>query len=392
VTNRTITWPEQPTAEPPSRGERDLELIGVTKRFGNFYAVNQMDLTVPQGSFFALLGPSGCGKTTTLRMIAGLEDPSAGSIRLGEDDITDLRPYKRPVNTVFQSYALFPHLTIFDNVAFGLRRRGVKDVKKQVDETLQLVELSGLESRKPAQLSGGQQQRVALARALINRPEVLLLDEPLGALDLKLRRQMQIELKRIQTEVGVTFVHVTHDQEEAMTMADTIAVMNAGVVEQLGEPSDLYENPSTTFVANFLGQSNLIQVKTEPASGGVVVANRAGQSLAVSEARNHSTGDSGWLGVRPEKIAIAASGSTTSAGRNVLTGGVVSDVSFIGVSTQYLVKMPWDQELTIFEQNTGRIDAPRVGDHVDLIWNPEHCFLLDSAQDAHAGQGSEDDE
>src|SRR5262245_27403417 len=236
----------------------DLVLRGVSKRFGSITAVQDLDLTVAAGSFFALLGPSGCGKTTTLRMIAGLEEPSVGAIALGERDITTLRPYRRPVNTVFQSYALFPHLDIFANVAFGLRRRGVKQVRAQVEEMLGLVELAGFDKRRPGQLSGGQQQRVALARALINQPEVLLLDEPLGALDLKLRRQMQIELKRIQTEVGITFIHVTHDQEEAMTMADTIAVMNGGLIEQLGAPAELYDYPATTYVANFLGQSNLV--------------------------------------------------------------------------------------------------------------------------------------
>ena len=211
----------------------DLRLISLRKEFGEFVAVDDINVTVPDGSFFALLGPSGCGKTTTLRMVAGLELPTAGQILIGDQDIANLKPYKRPVNTVFQSYALFPHLDIFENVAFGLRRRGIKDVNEQVNSILELVELAPMARRKPAQLSGGQQQRVALARALINRPDVLLLDEPLGALDLKLRRQMQLELKRIQTEVGITFVHVTHDQEEAMTMADTIAVMNQGKVEQL---------------------------------------------------------------------------------------------------------------------------------------------------------------
>ncbi len=237
---------------------RELRLESVTKRFGDFIAVDELDLVVPQGSFFGLLGPSGCGKTTTLRMIAGLEQPTSGRIVIGGIDVAGVKPYKRPVNTVFQSYALFPHLTIAENIAFGLRRRGVKDFKRQVSDMLELVELEHHAAKKPAQLSGGQQQRVALARALINKPEVLLLDEPLGALDLRLRRQMQIELKRIQSEVGLTFVHVTHDQEEAMTMADTIAVMNRGIIEQMGTPEDLYENPRTTFVANFLGQSNLI--------------------------------------------------------------------------------------------------------------------------------------
>ncbi|MBR7672475.1 ATP-binding cassette domain-containing protein, partial [Streptomyces daliensis] len=235
-----------------------ITLSGVSKVFGDFTAVHPLDLTIPEGSFFALLGASGCGKTTTLRMIAGLEAPTSGSVLLGEEDITSLPPHRRPVNTVFQNYALFPHLDVQDNVAFGLRRRGIKPVKKQVDEMLELVQLGPLARRRPAQLSGGQQQRVALARALINRPRVLLLDEPLGALDLKLRRQMQLELKRIQTEVGITFVHVTHDQEEAMTMADTVAVMYAGRVEQRGAPAELYENPRSTFVANFLGTSNLV--------------------------------------------------------------------------------------------------------------------------------------
>ena len=260
----------------PSSTTRDLRIESLTKQFATFTAVDDLDLVVPQGSFFALLGPSGCGKTTTLRMVAGLERPTTGRIMLGDLDVTTLKPYQRPVNTVFQSYALFPHLDIFDNVAFGLRRRGHKNVDAEVQAMLELVELESQAHKKPTQLSGGQQQRVALARALINQPEVLLLDEPLGALDLKLRRQMQIELKRIQIEVGLTFVHVTHDQEEAMTMADTIAVMNKGVIEQMGAPSELYENPRTTFVANFLGQSNLIQAEVVDNSGDQPRGRRAG--------------------------------------------------------------------------------------------------------------------
>src|SRR3954463_4883766 len=263
----------------------DLMLTSVTKRFGAFTAVDDLDLTVESGRFYALLGPSGCGKTTTLRMVAGLEEPTAGTIELGGKDISRLKPYKRPVNTVFQNYALFPHLDIFENVAFGLRRRGVKDVKRQVHEMLELVELGEYGPRRPGQLSGGQQQRVALARALINKPQVLLLDEPLGALDLKLRRQMQIELKRIQTEVGITFIHVTHDQEEAMTMADTIAVMNKGLIEQQGEPATLYDNPATTFVANFLGQSNLLPVRVTGRDGDRAVVDCSGQALAVPAER-----------------------------------------------------------------------------------------------------------
>ena len=363
----------------------DLRLQDVTKRFGDFVAVDAIDLTVPQGSFFALLGPSGCGKTTTLRMVAGLEEPTTGRVLIGDEDITHLRPYRRPVNTVFQSYALFPHLSIFENVAFGLRRRGVKDFKQKTRDMLELVQLEQYGARKPAQLSGGQQQRVALGRALINEPGVLLLDEPLGALDLKLRRQMQIELKRIQTEIEVTFVHVTHDQEEAMTMADTIAVMNHGVIEQMGAPGDLYENPKTTFVANFLGQSNLIMASVTDPNGEAVVVDCHGQKAGVLPGRSHIREGDGWLGVRPEKIFASPAGSEDHSGVNVLTGGRVTDVSFIGVSTQYLVAMPWDQELMVFEQNTGQRAPFKNGDDVDLAWSREHAYLLDATQDAHAG-------
>jgi spermidine/putrescine transport system ATP-binding protein len=370
---------------------KDLRLESLTKRFGDFVAVRDLTLTVPNGSFFALLGPSGCGKTTTLRMVAGLEDPTAGQVLIGEQDITRLRPYKRPVNTVFQSYALFPHLTIFENVAFGLRRRGVKDYKQKTLDMIELVQLAPYASRKPSQLSGGQQQRVALGRALINEPGVLLLDEPLGALDLKLRRQMQIELKRIQTEIDVTFVHVTHDQEEAMTMADTIAVMNHGVIEQMGAPGDLYENPVTTFVANFLGQSNLIMTDVLDTSGSDVIVDCHGQKLGVVSSRAHADGRNAWLGIRPEKIFAGTSGDDEHVGSNVLTGGRITDVSFVGVSTQYLVAMPWGQELMVFEQNTGRRSLFRNGDEVDLSWSPGHAFLLDADQDAHAGMMTAED-
>jgi spermidine/putrescine transport system ATP-binding protein len=343
---------------------------------------------VEQGRFFALLGPSGCGKTTTLRMVAGLEEPTSGTITIAGRDISRLKPYKRPVNTVFQNYALFPHLDIFENVAFGLRRRGVKDVKKQVGEMLELVELGGFGQRRPGQLSGGQQQRVALARALINRPQVLLLDEPLGALDLKLRRQMQIELKRIQTEVGITFVHVTHDQEEAMTMADTIAVMHHGVIEQLGAPAELYDSPATTFVSNFLGQSNLVKAEVVGRDGDDVVVDAQGSKLGAPGSRARRTEGTVWVGVRPEKVFLAQEGSESSDGSNRLAGGTVSDVSFIGVSTQYLVRMPWGQELTVFEQNSGARESFRAGEKVDLHWTPAHTFLLDADQDAHAGDES----
>ncbi|MEU4196787.1 ABC transporter ATP-binding protein [Kribbella sp. NPDC026611] len=363
----------------------DLVLHGISKQFAGHRAVDQLDLTVPSGSFFALLGPSGCGKTTTLRMIAGLEQPTAGSIRLGEQEISGLRPYKRPVNTVFQNYALFPHLDIFENVAFGLKRRGVKDFKSKVDDMLGLVELGGYGKRRPSQLSGGQQQRVALARALINRPQVLLLDEPLGALDLKLRRQMQLELKRIQTEVGITFVHVTHDQEEAMTMADTIAVMNAGVIEQLGTPAELYDLPATTFVANFLGQSNLIRAAIIGQAEENLIVDVHGRKVTVPLPRCRVTEGEVWMGIRPEKVFLAQAGTEQSNGSNQLRGATVTDVSYVGVSTQYLAKLPWGQELTVFEQNTGARGTLEVGASVDLHWLPEHTFVLDAEQDALAG-------
>jgi spermidine/putrescine transport system ATP-binding protein len=363
----------------------DLVLRDISKQFAGQRAVDQLDLTVPAGSFFALLGPSGCGKTTTLRMIAGLEEPTTGSIRLGDQEISGLRPYKRPVNTVFQNYALFPHLDIFENVAFGLKRRGVKDFKPKVEEMLGLVELSTYGKRRPSQLSGGQQQRVALARALINRPQVLLLDEPLGALDLKLRRQMQLELKRIQTEVGITFVHVTHDQEEAMTMADTIAVMNAGVIEQLGTPAELYDLPATTFVANFLGQSNLVRASIIGQADENLVVEVHGRKVMVPLPRCRVTEGDVWMGIRPEKVFLAPAGTEQSNGSNQLRGAVVTDVSYVGVSTQYLAKLPWGQELTVFEQNTGARGTLAVGDAVDLHWLPEHTFVLDADQDATAG-------
>ncbi|MFE6910984.1 ABC transporter ATP-binding protein [Streptomyces erythrochromogenes] len=366
----------------------DVRLSGISKHYGTFTAVHPLDLTVPQGSFFALLGASGCGKTTTLRMIAGLEEPSTGTVHLGDREVTHLPPYKRPVNTVFQSYALFPHLSIFENIAFGLRRRGIKSVKKQVDEMLELVQLGQFAQRKPHQLSGGQQQRVAVARALINHPQVLLLDEPLGALDLKLRRQMQLELKRIQTEVGITFVHVTHDQEEAMTMADTVAVMNGGRVEQLGAPADLYENPRTTFVANFLGTSNLIEASVESAGSDVVVS-ASGTTLRLPAARCSTTPRTGGkllVGVRPEKVSLvpAEEENAIATGRNKITGRIAAS-SFIGVSTQFVVDSPVCPELEVYVQNIERDSRLVPGAEVVLHWNPEHTFGLDADQDIEAG-------
>jgi spermidine/putrescine transport system ATP-binding protein len=370
----------------------DLRLTGVTKSYDSFTAVDQLDLVIPRGSFFALLGPSGCGKTTTLRMVAGLDQPTIGQIWIGDRDITNTKAYERNVNTVFQSYALFPHLSVVDNVAFGLRRRKVSDHKAKAMEALELVQLAHIAKKKPGQLSGGMQQRVALARAIVNRPDVLLLDEPLGALDLKLRRQMQIELKRIQSEVGLTFVHVTHDQEEAMTMADTIAVMNAGRLEQVGDPATLYEHPKSTFVANFLGQSNLLKATVSSRAGMVADLDVHGVNLRLPADQLANGTSAVWLGVRPEKLRLVESESTDAGdgGGNRLTG-VVTDASFTGLATNYLVRLPWGQELMVVQQNDG---MPRAasGEQVTLAWAPEHGFALDSDQDAHAGAQNQADD
>jgi spermidine/putrescine transport system ATP-binding protein len=342
----------------------DVRLDHVTKRFDDVLAVDDLSLAIDRGAFFALLGPSGCGKTTTLRMVGGFDEPSAGTIFLGDRDVTGVPPYKRDVNTVFQSYALFPHLTIFENVAFGLRRRGVKgeQVRGRVERILELVQLGGLGGRKPRQLSGGQQQRVALARALVNNPSVLLLDEPLGALDLKLRKEMQLFLKALQHELGVTFVHVTHDQEEAMTMADQIAVMNRGRIEQLGTPSELYERPRTAFVAGFLGASNLLPGTT--AGDNVVRLDRGGE-IRVAEALP-PTGTRVSIGVRPEKVAFG------DAGVNVLRGTVV-ERAYTGVATQYGVDTDGGR-IILLVQSSGHVVE---GDAVTVSWDPETTFVVE---------------
>lgn len=363
----------QAESERTSATETDVRLERVTKRFGDVVAVDDVSLAVPRGSFFALLGPSGCGKTTTLRMIGGFEEPTAGTIYLGDRDVTGLPPYRRDVNTVFQAYALFPHLSIFENVAFGLRRRGVKgaDVKRRVGEALELVALSGYEKRKPRQLSGGQQQRIALARALVNRPRLLLLDEPLGALDLKLRKQMQLELKRIQHEVGIAFVHVTHDQEEAMAMADTIAVMNEGRVEQLGTPSELYERPRTAFAAGFLGVSNLLLGR---GNGADAVRLDAGGDVRVAPDALDGRSGRVAVGIRPEKIRIGDDDA------NALEG-VVAERSYVGVATQYVVETPAGA-LTVYSQNAAAgTGSAREGDRVTLAWSPESTFVVDAPEE-----------
>ncbi|QIM16967.1 ABC transporter ATP-binding protein [Leucobacter insecticola] len=354
----------------------DLELVGIQKRFPGFTAVENLDLKIPAGSFFALLGPSGCGKTTTLRLVAGLEDPTQGKILIGGKDVSALKPHKRPVNTVFQSYALFPHMSVLENVAFGLRRRRVGDPVAKAHEALRLVELDHVADRKPAQLSGGQQQRVALARAIVNRPALLLLDEPLGALDLKLRRQMQQELKQIQQEVGLTFLHVTHDQEEAMTMADTVAVMNKGRIEQMGAPEELYELPQTVFVANFLGQSNLFSVKVVGDTDQVLHTDLEGTRISLPRARSMRDSGTITVGVRPEKLRLTGEAPVADASTNVIGPGRITDVSFIGVSTQYTVEVPGAGDVQVFAQNMQAGPAASLGDQVWLSWLTEHTFGL----------------
>ncbi|MBO3103194.1 ABC transporter ATP-binding protein [Cellulomonas fengjieae] len=379
---------------PPATTGGALELDGVSKAFGPFVAVDDLTLTVPAGSFFALLGPSGCGKTTTLRMVAGLERPTAGRISIGGRDVTGTRAHERPVNTVFQSYALFPHLTVGENVAFGLKRSRADGIAARVAEGLELVELGHLAQRKPAQLSGGQQQRVALARALVNRPSLLLLDEPLGALDLKLRRQMQLELKRIQLEVGLTFVHVTHDQEEAMTMADTVAVMNRGRIEQLGSPAELYELPRTSFVANFLGQSNLVPgtVTEDLTEQGLLGVDVRGTRVLVPRSRAVRTEGAVLVGARPEKMRLLVGDQAPGPGENELGPGTVTDVSFTGVSTQYQVQVPGLGTFGVFAQNLLGGATVSVGSSVRLAWAVDFTFGLDGAEAADAGTVDLDDE
>ncbi|MBN9613913.1 MAG: ABC transporter ATP-binding protein, partial [Actinobacteria bacterium] len=314
-----------------------------------------------------------------LRLVAGLEDPSAGRILIGGEDVTALKPHKRPVNTVFQSYALFPHMSILENVAFGLRRRNVTDPVAKAHEALQLVELDHIADRKPAQLSGGQQQRVALARSVVNRPALLLLDEPLGALDLKLRRQMQGELKSIQQDVGLTFLHVTHDQEEAMTMADTVAVMNKGRIEQMGAPEELYELPKTVFVANFLGQSNLMTGRVVGSNAdAVVVELPTGPRLTVPRSRTERDAGTVTIGIRPEKLRLHMNSHVTKASSsvNAIGPGRVTNVSFIGVSTQYTVSIPGVGDIEVLAQNLEVGPAAQLGDEVWLSWLAEHTFGL----------------
>jgi spermidine/putrescine transport system ATP-binding protein len=363
--------------------EIDVRLERVSKLFGDVAAVDDLSLDIPEGEFFSMLGPSGCGKTTTLRMIGGFEEPSYGTVYLGGRDVTSLPPYKRDVNTVFQSYALFPHLDVFENVAFGLRRKKVAkdEVDRRVKEAMSLVDLTGFEKRKPPQMSGGQQQRVALARALVNHPKVLLLDEPLGALDLKLRKQMQLELKRIQQEVGITFVYVTHDQEEAMTMSNRLAVMRHGKIDQIGPPEAVYESPATEFVAGFLGASNLLDGRvTGRDNGRTSIDLAAGGAVSALTDRVPAGISTVKVGVRPEKITIVPDDGTAPADRNHVSG-LLRMSTYIGVNYQYKVEGPGGHELTVYVQNLGATGThPQPGQKVRLEWLPEHTFVVEPSE------------
>jgi len=362
----------------------NVSLTNVTKSFDGVLAVDELNLNVHEGEFFSLLGPSGCGKTTTLRMIGGFEEPTSGSIVLGGRDVTYTAPYHRDVNTVFQSYALFPHLDVYENVAFGLRRRKVAktEVRAKVGDILEIVDLPGYEKRRVNQLSGGQQQRIALARALVNEPALLLLDEPMSALDAKLRHQMQIELKSIQSRVGITFLYVTHDQEEAMTMSDRLVVMRQGRIEGIGSPQDVYDNPSTEFVATFLGASNLLAGKVAGQSAGVTtIALTAGSTLDVPTSRlpTSLSGPDVKVGVRPEKIRIHVYDSNFVAAGNSLRGRVRVS-TFTGVGNQYLVETTSGDDITVYAQNIGEELAPRSGEEVVLSWPIEHTFAVRPAE------------
>jgi spermidine/putrescine transport system ATP-binding protein len=358
----------------------DVRLENVIKQFGGEWtAVDNISLTIKGGEFFSLLGPSGCGKSTTLLMIGGFETPTSGAIYLDGEDMSRQPPYRRDVNTVFQSYALFPHLNIRENVAFGLRRKGrpKEEIESRVREILALVDLANFVDRKPGQLSGGQQQRVALARALVNRPKLLLLDEPLGALDLKLRKQMQIELKRIQAEVGITFLFVTHDQEEAMAMSDRLAVMSKGRIEQVGTPAEVYDHPATEFVASFLGASNLIPGNVVERGSEVVQIKLEDGALIKVPARAMSaiTSDAVKIGVRPEKFDVLTSREVEEPGWNVLEATAGVSV-YLGVSRQYMMESKTGRALSVYAQNTGRSDEIAPSETVRLAWNPAHTFVV----------------
>ncbi len=361
--------------------EGEIEVERVTKRFGDVTAVDDISITIPGGEFFSMLGPSGCGKTTTLRMIAGFETPDEGRILLQGAPVTHVPPAKRNVNMVFQAYGLFPHMTVSENIAFGpkIKKLSRTETSERLTEILRVVRLEGYEDRRPGQLSGGQQQRVALGRALINRPAALLLDEPLGALDLKLRKEMQLELKDLQQRTGTTFVYVTHDQEEAMTMSDRIAVMNGGVVEQLATPRELYQRPASAFVAGFIGTSNLIELRVDRRDDGLLVMDvgEGERILAVQPDSGAGAADRATITVRPEWIKLVSGDAGPRASH---VGGTVIDVVYLGSVTQLIVLLRTGEKLTVHRLNdeVGSTD-PRPGEQVTLHWAAEHSYVVGSS-------------
>jgi spermidine/putrescine transport system ATP-binding protein len=369
-----------------------IALEGVSRRFGKVPAVDDVSLAIREGEFFSLLGPSGCGKTTTLRMIAGFERPDDGRILLQGRDVTAVSPNRRPVNMVFQQYALFPHMSIYDNVAFGLKVKRVprQDHRERVHEMLQVVALEGLERRKTRQLSGGQQQRVALARALVNRPAALLLDEPLGALDVKLRKQMQLELKRIQSELGTTFVYVTHDQEEALAMSDRIAVMNRGRVEQIGSPREIYEHPRTGFVADFIGSLNAVTIRVDELVGGLAVSRFGGKDrIVVPVDESVHVGDSIRIAVRPERVQIGAASASASESGSMLEG-TLAEIIYLGMYVQFHVGTAAGR-LSCYRLADEALAPLEEGAKVTLRWDPEQTSVLDLERaDAALGEAPSD--
>ncbi|MEN1968754.1 ABC transporter ATP-binding protein [Lentibacillus sp. N15] len=350
-----------------------VQLENITKQFGGYRAVDDLNLNVKAGEFLTLLGPSGCGKTTTLRMIAGFEKPTSGYVKIDEKKVDNVEPYRREANTVFQSYSLFPHMNVAENIAFGLKMKKInkQEIRERVKEALNMVQLEDYGGRSVKQLSGGQQQRIAIARAIVNNPKVLLLDEPLGALDLKLRKQMQIELKRLQQSLGITFIYVTHDQEEALTMSDRIVVMNKGKIEQMGSPNEIYEKPKTRFVANFIGETNIFKGVVDHLDRDYALLNVAGQHVLIPKSNDLKEAEEVYISVRPENTGIVSEKQNEPF---VLTGAFKEKI-YIGTTTKVVVELNDGSEMVVHESN-GKMDDMQKGNEISISWEPAHSVIL----------------